>query len=94
MSAEINNSEDYNKIVPIDNSLPLQNNIICQCGKVDEQVRSCELCNPKKPAGMTGWVCPVCGRGNSPFSSSCPCKPFPSMPVTIGNPIIPNQSAK
>jgi len=23
-----------------------------------------------------GWVCPVCGRGNSPFTSTCPCKPI------------------
>ena len=22
---------------------------------------------------MTGWVCPVCGRGLSPFTSVCPC---------------------
>jgi len=21
-----------------------------------------------------GWVCPVCGRGNAPFNSTCPCK--------------------
>lgn len=24
--------------------------------------------------GMIGWVCPVCGRGLSPFTSVCPCK--------------------
>ena len=29
-------------------------------------------------AGVTnyGWICPVCGRGNGPFSSTCPCKPI------------------
>lgn len=23
-----------------------------------------------------GWICPVCGRGNSPFTNTCPCKPI------------------
>ena len=23
-----------------------------------------------------GWICPVCGRGNSPFTDTCPCKPI------------------
>ena len=26
--------------------------------------------------GTYGWICPVCGRGLSPFTSMCPCKPF------------------
>ena len=25
---------------------------------------------------MTGWVCPVCGRGLSPFTTFCPCKGY------------------
>lgn len=24
-------------------------------------------------AKMTGWICPVCGRGLSPFTRVCPC---------------------
>ena len=23
--------------------------------------------------GLYGWICPVCGRGLSPYTSSCPC---------------------
>ncbi len=24
--------------------------------------------------GMIGWICPVCGRGLSPYTYICPCK--------------------
>ena len=24
-----------------------------------------------------GWVCPICGRGLSPFTSMCPCQGYP-----------------
>ena len=30
-----------------------------------------------------GWVCPICGRGNSPFTSTCPCKPL-DIKITCG----------
>ena len=23
-----------------------------------------------------GWICPVCGRGLSPFTTFCPCKGY------------------
>ena len=57
------------------------------CGKTDEAMDECEKCNPK---GMLGWICPVCGRGNSPFSSLCPCKSFPTYPITCGMPDLNN----
>jgi len=66
----------------------LSGNIVkktCSCGKTNEQIDSC-ACN--QPKGMLGWICPVCGRGNSPFNSSCPCVAFDSFPrwqITCGH---------
>lgn len=39
-----------------------------------------------KPVGIFnyGWICPVCGRGNSPYTSSCPCRPSPPFTITCG----------
>lgn len=33
-----------------------------------------ETINPPKVGGSYGWICPVCGRGNAPWNSCCPCK--------------------
>lgn len=33
-------------------------------------------------ATQYGWVCPVCGRGNSPFTSTCPCQGYPPNKIT------------
>lgn len=34
-----------------------------------QQTQFNETQNPKP----IGWICPICGRGVSPFESSCPC---------------------
>ena len=31
-----------------------------------------------KIGGSYGWICPVCGRGNAPWNSYCPCKVGPN----------------
>lgn len=28
------------------------------------------------PMSTTGWICPVCNRGNSPWIGQCPCVPL------------------
>jgi hypothetical protein len=35
-----------------------------------------------RPSGLSGWVCPVCGAGLSPFTAVCPCKPMPAPKIT------------
>ena len=32
---------------------------------------------------ITGWICPVCGRGNAPNTSTCMCKPI--LPIQINS---------
>lgn len=32
----------------------------------------------KQAIGPTSWICPVCGRGNSPYTSACGCVRVPT----------------
>lgn len=59
---------------------------ICECGNEDDEGKEladgldikAEIAKPKDEEDalrLYGWICPVCGRGNSPFVTECPCYP-------------------
>lgn len=50
--------------------------------KDDEIVKSSQLIDKAGHLGVTGWVCPVCGRGNAPWNSTCSCKGYVPFQVT------------
>ena len=33
--------------------------------------------------GAVGWVCPICGRGMSPYAHSCPCRGFGQVTCSV-----------
>lgn len=47
---------------------------------------------PEYPQNL-GWECPVCGRGNSPFTTTCPCiqtvPKWPTQPMCPETPWYP-----
>ena len=44
---------------------------------------------PSQATVVYGWICPQCGRGNAPFTATCPCVPPPPMVVTCGTSVKP-----
>ena len=50
--------------------------LICTCYK------EVEIAPPSTPA-LQGWICPRCGRGNSPYNNTCPCLPCEYPQVTF-----------
>lgn len=44
---------------------------------------NCDIPMPQDFGKQEGWICPVCGRGLSPWTSFCPCKGS-EMKITYG----------
>lgn len=44
---------------------------------------------PQDFGKQEGWICPVCGRGLSPWTSFCPCQGF-EMKITYGTSTVTN----
>jgi len=57
-----------------------------QTEKYVESLMSTETTNPPaektNSPKMIGWICPVCGRGLSPFTTMCPCKGWKGWDIT------------
>lgn len=43
---------------------------------------NCDMPLPQGFGKQVGWICPVCGRGMSPWADSCPCQS--SFKITYG----------
>jgi hypothetical protein len=54
--------------------------------KIREEQSPLDLDKVKERGPLRGWVCPVCGSGNSPYSTKCNCGPHHhNSKLTFGN---------
>jgi hypothetical protein len=58
-----------------DGTVPAQRNLTVP----EEKAIDAALFSGSKLVGERnlGWKCPTCGRGHSPFTTTCPCIPLP-----------------
>lgn len=53
---------------------------------------NCDIPLPQGFGEQKGWICPVCGRGLSPWTSFCPCQS--DMKITYGTSTYVNNDIK
>lgn len=49
----------------------------------DQKIIDDNLQKLQNRGGLKGWICPVCGRGLSPYTSVCPCKGSHDFKITV-----------
>ena len=73
---EVNKMNDLiSRQAAIDAARDWYEGLICGSFKgLEKRLRALPSAQPEQQIPqMRGWVCPVCGRGLSPYTSVCPC---------------------